>query len=177
MMTSILAPKSKHLDKTFLVTSSVVHKNIVSWIDFIKQAIMALQYFALANPTIKAQIIAKQMVDGWLKYQLAVMIIYKRHPYIRLRRGEEPLWISEKHYFCKCPTVRLGRKYLIMGTGDTSDIERSGIVLNSRTIVVEWRSKFDEQLRRFAREEADGAFCLRLDNSRSNSISEVERRR
>lgn len=44
-----------------------------------------------------------------------ILAIYKRDIGIRLRRGEQSLWISGKRTACKCPKIRVGKKYLILG--------------------------------------------------------------
>lgn len=67
------------------------------------------------NSAVEVQVTRRESVDGWSKYQLIVLAIYKRDTGIRLRRGEQSLWISGKRTACKCPKIRVGRKYLILG--------------------------------------------------------------
>lgn len=63
----------------------------------------------------EVQVTRRESVDGWSKYRLMVLAIYKRDAGIRLRRGEQSLWISGKRTACKCPKIRVGKKYLILG--------------------------------------------------------------
>ncbi|KAM3726581.1 Netrin unc-6 [Dirofilaria immitis] len=105
---------------------------------------------------VEVQVIRRESVDGWSKYRLIVLAIYKRDPGIRLRRGEQSLWISGKRTACRCPKIRIGKKYLILGQNDTNDLSRPGIVLGTRTIVLEWNDEDFEKIIRFSKKEKKG---------------------
>nr|CDQ00639.1 BMA-UNC-6, isoform a [Brugia malayi] len=105
---------------------------------------------------VEVQVTRRESVDGWSKYQLIVLAIYKRDTGIRLRRGEQSLWISGKRTACKCPKIRVGRKYLILGQNDTNNISRPGIVFGTRTVVLEWNDEDLEKIMRFSKKEKKG---------------------
>jgi len=110
---------------------------------------------------VEVEVIGRQVVDGWVKYTLAMLGYYKRDsarmkPRLVRHGGQESLWIPESSFVCKCPKIRPGKKYLIMGKGDTNDPTRPGIVLNRRTIVMDWSPEFDEKLKRLLRKERQG---------------------
>uniref|UniRef100_A0A914VST8 NTR domain-containing protein n=1 Tax=Plectus sambesii TaxID=2011161 RepID=A0A914VST8_9BILA len=52
------------------------------------------------------------------------MTIFKREAGVRIRRGEQSLWVPSRNFICKCPRVRLGKSYLILGRDDTTDANR-----------------------------------------------------
>lgn len=64
---------------------------------------------------VEVKVTRRESVDGWSKYQLMVLAVYKRNAGIRLRHGEQSLWISGKRTACKCPKIQVGKKYLILG--------------------------------------------------------------
>lgn len=64
---------------------------------------------------IEVQVTGRESVDGWSKYRLIVLAIYKRDAGVRLHRGEQSLWIAGKRTACKCPKIRVGKRYLILG--------------------------------------------------------------
>ncbi|KAL3981906.1 Netrin unc-6 [Acanthocheilonema viteae] len=105
---------------------------------------------------VEVQITGRESVDGWSKYRLLVLAIYKRDAEIRLRRGEQSLWISGKRTACKCPKIRVGKKYFILGGNDTNDISRPGIVFGTRTVVLEWNDEDLQKIMRFSRKERKG---------------------
>uniref|UniRef100_A0A8R1TUR8 Netrin-1 n=1 Tax=Onchocerca volvulus TaxID=6282 RepID=A0A8R1TUR8_ONCVO len=105
---------------------------------------------------VEVQVTKRESVDGWSKYRLIVLAIYKRDAGIRLRRGEQSLWISGKRTACKCPKIRVGKKYLILGQNDTNDISRPGIVFGTRTVVLEWNDEDLEKIMRFSKKEKKG---------------------
>ncbi|CAG9540171.1 unnamed protein product [Cercopithifilaria johnstoni] len=105
---------------------------------------------------VEVQVIRRESVDGWSKYRLIILAIYKRDAGIRLRRGEQSLWISGKRTACKCPKIRVGKKYIILGQNDTNDISRPGIVFGTRTVVLEWNNEDLEKIMRFSKKEKKG---------------------
>ncbi|VDK62285.1 unnamed protein product [Onchocerca ochengi] len=108
------------------------------------------------HDAVEVQVTKRESVDGWSKYRLIVLAIYKRDAGIRLRRGEQSLWISGKRTACKCPKIRVGKKYLILGQNDTNDISRPGIVFGTRTVVLEWNDEDLEKIMRFSKKEKKG---------------------
>ena len=105
---------------------------------------------------IKAEVLAKQPVGDWMKYTINVLSFYKRSPDKKLnRRGETLLWIPRRDLKCKCPRIKLKEKYLIIGKIKTSET-RTGFVADRRSIVREWRTKWQRRMRRFMKAEHRG---------------------
>ncbi|VDK40311.1 unnamed protein product [Cylicostephanus goldi] len=53
------------------------------------------------------------MVDGWARYRIVIENVFKRG--MRGRRGETSLWMSSHSVLCKCPKIRVGRRYILLG--------------------------------------------------------------
>ncbi|VDK44293.1 unnamed protein product [Anisakis simplex] len=73
-----------------------------------------------------------------------------------MRHGEQSLWIPNKNVICKCPKIRIGKRYLMLGRDDTNDISRPGIVLNSRSVLMEWDEELLDKVTRFTRKQKRG---------------------
>ncbi|KHN83556.1 Netrin unc-6 [Toxocara canis] len=112
--------------------------------------------FCRRDYAIEVQVTGRELVDGWTKYRLLVDSIFKRGNGVRIRHGEQSLWISNKSVICKCPKIRIGRRYLMLGRDDTNDISRPGIVLNTRSVIMEWNDDLLEKITRFSRKEKRG---------------------
>ncbi|VDN18245.1 unnamed protein product [Gongylonema pulchrum] len=108
------------------------------------------------HSAIEVQVTGRESVDGWSKYRLAVLAIYKRDAGVHVHRGEQSLWVSGKRTACKCPKIRVGKRYFILGRNDTNDISRPGIVLRTRTVVLEWNADDLEKIMRFSKKERKG---------------------
>ena len=66
-------------------------------------------------------VVSREMVDGWAKYKIVVESVFKRGTE-NLQRGETSLWISPQGVICKCPKLRVGRRYLLLGESITQPI-------------------------------------------------------
>lgn len=58
-------------------------------------------------------VMSKEMVDNWVRYRVLVEHVFKRG--VRGRRGETYLWMSPRLVHCKCPKIRTGRRYILLG--------------------------------------------------------------
>jgi netrin 1 len=70
----------------------------------------------LTFAAVKGQIIGRESVDGWVKYRIAIDTIFKRETDAAdVTRGETSLWQTQHDFLCKCPKLRLGKHYLLLG--------------------------------------------------------------
>ena len=105
---------------------------------------------------IKAEIIAKQIVGDWMKFTVNVLSFYKKSKNKKLnRRGETLLWVPRRDLKCKCPRIKLKEKYLILGKIRSSET-RTGFVADRRSIVHEWRTKWQRRMRSYMKAEHRG---------------------
>ena len=54
---------------------------------------------------IQAEVVARETIDGWVKFTVNIMAVYKRGG-DSVRRGEQVLWVEMRDLMCKCPKVR-----------------------------------------------------------------------
>ncbi|MFH4984187.1 hypothetical protein AB6A40_010896 [Gnathostoma spinigerum] len=66
------------------------------------------------------------------------------------------MWIPNKNIVCKCPKVRFGERYLVLGKDSINDANRPGLVFNSKTVIMEWDDSMTERISRFSRREIRG---------------------
>lgn len=64
----------------------------------------------------QAQVVGREFVEGWVKYRIQIESVFKRSKgLLRIRRGAQAFWLPNSHVVCKCPKVKIGRRYLMMG--------------------------------------------------------------
>lgn len=121
------------------------------WYSLYVFIILILLYLFAA---IQAEVVGRETLDDWVKFTVNINTVYKRRQQ-RINRGEEIMWVPVQDLTCKCPKVRLHRRYLIVSEDKTSG-SRSGLVLDNRSIVIPWKDKWQKRLRKFQREERKG---------------------
>ncbi|KAK6059168.1 laminin EGF-like protein [Cooperia oncophora] len=69
--------------------------------------------FCKHNYVFQILVAGKEMVDNWARYHIVIENVFKRgtHGY----RSGTSLWISPRSVWCKCPKIRTGRRYVILG--------------------------------------------------------------
>ena len=88
----------------------------------------------------------KKVPGEWVRVTVNVMTRYKRS-LVRLRLGNEFLWIPRRDYKCKCPKLRPGRQYLIAGSIRSTRRKKS-IVVDHRSMVAAWTKNMDRKVDR-----------------------------
>ena len=101
------------------------------------------------------QVTDRELLEGWTKYRLHVGTVFKRHSKrgLKMRRGSHvTFWLPNKQVLCKCPKLKVGKRYLMMGKDDAvNNEEHYGIVFNSYTVALEWTEEILDRLDRFSR--------------------------
>ncbi|KAL6724376.1 hypothetical protein Aduo_019271 [Ancylostoma duodenale] len=95
----------------------------------------------------------REMVDGWARYRVVIENVFKRG--MRGRRGETSLWMSSHSVMCKCPKIRVGRRYILLGKDDEEN-NRQGYVVNGKTVLTEWDEDTMDKVLRFAKRDKLG---------------------
>ena len=86
----------------------IINNNIL----FINWILVNNQMIFLA---ISAQVISKEVINGWVKFRLLIRDTFNRNNNYFPRRGEQSLWISSSRVLCNCPRIKVGRQYLVLG--------------------------------------------------------------
>jgi netrin receptor unc-5 len=137
---------------------------------------------------VKGQIIGRELIDGWVKYRIAIDTIFKREvDAYGVTRGEMSLWQSEQDFLCKCPKLRLGRHYLLLGkparseqttrtfllfTGKASNYEhpvRAGLQIDNMSAMFDWADTWYEKLRKFVYRQRHGK-CAAIKRRRDEKL-------
>lgn len=123
---------------------------------------------------VQVHVLGREFVEGWVKYRIQIESVFKRAKGLtRIRRGTQAFWLPNTSIICKCPKVKTGRRYLMMGKihdavssaemerhglgrSDTGDASRPGIVFNRHTVMIDWQEDFIDDLERFALREHSG---------------------
>ncbi|CAD6188744.1 unnamed protein product [Caenorhabditis auriculariae] len=110
--------------------------------------------FCKREHALQIVVVSREMENGWAKYRIVVESIFKRGKEGH-QRGETSLWLSAQAVACKCPKLRIGRRYLLLGKDDTDD-EHEGIVVNSKTVLVDWDDDVMDKVVRFSKKDKLG---------------------
>lgn len=103
---------------------------------------------------VHANILSRETVGEMVKFTVHVISIYKPDPKLN-RRGETYLWIPKRDVKCKCPKLRLGRQYLLIGR-QRRRYNGSGYDVDRKTIVIRWKDRWQRRLRKFMRYQRRG---------------------
>ncbi|XP_071509433.1 netrin-1-like [Diadema antillarum] len=103
---------------------------------------------------VHAHILSREMEEEWVKFTANIITVYKKGEQ-RLRRGNTFLYVRHRDLTCKCPKIRLGHKYLILGEEDKSSNPgtQDGVIVDNRSVVLKWRDPWDNRMRKFRRNE------------------------
>ncbi|XP_071130090.1 netrin-1-like isoform X2 [Mytilus edulis] len=107
--------------------------------------------YCRADFAIQAAVVAKESIADWIRYTINIISIYKRDQN-QNRRGETYVFVAKRDHKCKCPKLRLGRRYLLVGRHH-KNIQRPGYQVDRKTVVVRWRDKFQKRMRKFMQYE------------------------
>ncbi|PAV62519.1 hypothetical protein WR25_00149 [Diploscapter pachys] len=114
--------------------------------------------FCKRDHAIQIVVMGREMVDGWAKYRIVVEQIFKKGlKGASSRRGETWLWVKEEAVLCKCPKIKVGRRYLLLGKDDESE-DKPGVMINPKTVLVEWSDELLEKVIRFGKRDKMG-YC------------------
>lgn len=90
----------------------------------------------------------------WWKFTVNVISVYKQGE-SRIRRGDQFLWVRAKDVSCKCPKIKPGKKYLLLGNEEDSP-GQSRVVADKGSLVIQWRDTWARRLRKFQQREKKG---------------------
>ena len=97
----------------------------------------------------------------WWKFSVNVLSVYK-HGEQRIRRGEQLLWVHARDVSCRCPKVKPGRKYLILGSdkdqapGRDQPPSHAGLVAEKGGVLIPWKELWGRRLRKFQQRDKRG---------------------
>ncbi|XP_077979768.1 netrin-1-like [Glandiceps talaboti] len=98
---------------------------------------------------VQAQILSREQVDKWIKFTINVMTVYK-YGATKIRRGDQLLYVHQNDIACKCPKLRLGRNYLIIGNENKNN-NQNGLLADHRSYVFPWREEWVRRMKKLQR--------------------------
>ncbi|NP_001158400.1 netrin1 precursor [Saccoglossus kowalevskii] len=98
---------------------------------------------------VQANILSREQTTDWVKFTINVMTVYKKGQN-KIRRGDQILYVHNRDLTCKCPKLRLGRKYLIIGN-DNKNPNQNGLLADHKSYVIPWRDDWNRRMRKFQR--------------------------
>ncbi|XP_051940059.1 netrin-1a isoform X2 [Hippocampus zosterae] len=101
---------------------------------------------------VQVHILKADKAGEWWKFTVNVISVYKQGE-SRIRRGDQFLWVRAKDVACKCPKIKPGKKYLLLGNDEDSPGQSGGVVADKGSLVIQWRDTWARRLRKFQQRE------------------------
>ncbi|KAM7394067.1 hypothetical protein PAMP_020890 [Pampus punctatissimus] len=103
---------------------------------------------------VQVHILKADKTSEWWKFTVNIISVYKQGE-SRIRRGDQFLWVRAKDVACKCPKIKPGKKYLLLGNDEDSP-GQGGVVADKGSLVIQWRDTWARRLRKFQQREKKG---------------------
>ncbi|XP_043971045.1 netrin-1a isoform X2 [Gambusia affinis] len=103
---------------------------------------------------VQVHILKADKAGEWWKFTVNIISVYKQGE-SRIRRGDQFLWVRAKDVACKCPKIKPGKKYLLLGNDEDSP-GQTGVVADKGSLVIQWRDTWARRLRKFQQREKKG---------------------
>ncbi|KAI4883182.1 hypothetical protein NFI96_026629 [Prochilodus magdalenae] len=113
-----------------------------------------LKLCLLVLPAVQVHILKSDKAGEWWKFTVNIISVYKQGE-SRIRRGDQLLWVRAKDVACKCPKIKTGKKYLLLGNDEESP-GQGGVVADKGSLVIQWRDTWARRLRKFQQREKKG---------------------
>lgn len=106
-------------------------------------------------PAVQVHVLKGDKAGEWWKFTINIISVYKQGEH-RIRRGDQLLWVRAKDVACKCPKIKPGRKYLLLGSDDEDSRGQSGVVADKASLLVPWKDQWARRLRKFQQRDKRG---------------------
>lgn len=130
-----------------------------------------MYFFLNVSSAVQVNVLDMETVGDWAKFSVNVVSVYKSRGE-PLKRGDNILWVHMKDLACKCPKIQMSKRFLVMGGSDgatgagpgagpgagitSPGPERTGLVADKNSLVIQWRDIWTRRLRKFQRKEKKG---------------------
>lgn len=108
----------------------------------------------MSSAAVQVHILKADKAGEWWKFTVNIISVYKQGE-SRIRRGDQFLWVRAKDVACKCPKIKAGKKYLLLGNDEDSP-GQGGVVADKGSLVIQWRDTWARRLRKFQQREKKG---------------------
>ncbi|XP_016103711.1 netrin-1-like [Sinocyclocheilus grahami] len=104
---------------------------------------------------VQVHVLKGDKAGEWWKFTINIISVYKQGGH-RIRRGDQLLWVRAKDVACKCPRIKPGRKYLLMGSDNDDSRGQSGVVVDKGSLLIPWKDLWARRLRKFQQRDKRG---------------------
>ncbi|XP_017327775.1 netrin-1 [Ictalurus punctatus] len=133
---------------------------------------MNLETFCLKDYVLKVQVKAKERSGPWWQFSVWVQSVF-RVGLSQIKRGLQTLWVPDRDVSCSCPTLQVGRTFLLIGAEESRRGWAPGerrLVADRSTMALQWREHWNPKLRGFRGQDNRGK-CLPHTNSTTRTHS------
>lgn len=111
------------------------------------------------SSVLKIQVKAMERSGPWWQFSIMVQTVFRTGSTPRIRRGPRALWVPDRDLGCGCPSLHVGRTFLLIGSeegGRDWAPEESRLVADRATTALQWREHWSPKLRGFRGQDKRG---------------------
>ncbi|XP_047434809.1 netrin-1 [Mugil cephalus] len=130
---------------------------------------MNLETYCLKDYVLKVQVRGMERSGPWWQFSISVQTVFRTGSNSRVRRGQQSLWVPDRDLSCGCPTLHVGRTFLLIGAEEGErgwGPEESRLVADRSTLALQWREHWSPKLRGFRGQDKKGRCPAKSANSR-----------
>jgi netrin receptor unc-5 len=95
-------------------------------------------------------VVSRRQYNDWVKFVFNVQQVFKWTK-MKLNRGQQDIWVSGQDLACKCPKIRIGKKYFIVTHENSQNQRQNGLILDRKSIVMRVKSRVKSRVRKILR--------------------------
>ncbi|KAG7258253.1 hypothetical protein CRUP_027365 [Coryphaenoides rupestris] len=77
---------------------------------------MNLDTYCIKDYVLKIQVKAMERSGPWWQFSIMVQTVFRTGSTPRIRRGPRALWVPDRDLGCGCPSLHVGRTFLLIGS-------------------------------------------------------------
>ncbi|XP_038831729.1 netrin-1-like [Salvelinus namaycush] len=118
---------------------------------------MNLETYCLKDYVLKLQVRGMERSGPWWQFSIWIQTVFRTGSSSSVRRGPQALWVPDRDLGCGCPTLQVGRTFLLIGAeeGGRGPEERR-LVADRSTLALQWREHWNPKLRGFRGQDKRG---------------------
>ncbi|KAK3797458.1 hypothetical protein RRG08_049290 [Elysia crispata] len=120
-----------------------------------------LRRFCRRDFAIQVKVLSRSTESQWVRFAVQVEQTFGKGRQVGYRSAgtsTTTLWVPRKDLACKCPKLRLNKRFLLVGAYRSSpDHSRGpGYIVDRRAAVLRWRDRWQKKVKRYLKQEARG---------------------
>ncbi|XP_032367237.1 netrin-1 [Etheostoma spectabile] len=121
---------------------------------------MNLETYCLKDFVLKVQVREMERSGPWWQFSILVQTVFRTGSNSRVRRGSQSLWVPDRDLGCGCPSLHVGRTFLLIGAEEGErgwGPEERRLVADRSTMALQWREHWSPKLRGFRGQDKKGS--------------------